>query len=257
MSVIAKQKSLPVSFKSSAQLFGQLGRMLANPDITRQTQTLRAALGKSVQQLQDQMSDAEMEVLRKVLRELANQVDRLVPHHDSPAPPTMKETDAQERAQAEDAAGKNVLDSAGRRRSMAMATRLSIRQGDKAIARAEEKAATRTVARIANGELISSGELQRALDVKRQAISAAVKAKRLFAIVGPSGENFYPAYYADESLERRKLEQVAKALGSLPGPSKHHFFISKSSMLGETPLQALRKGRQAEVLAAATGFAER
>lgn len=121
----------------------------------------------------------------------------------------------------------------------------------------EETAAATTAARIANGELISSGELQRALDVKRQAISVAVKAKRLFAIVGPSGENFYPAYYADETLDRRKLEQVSKALGSLPAPSKHHFFTSKSSMLGETPLQALRKGREADVLAAAAGFAER
>lgn len=180
-----------------------------------------------------------MEVLRKVVRELANQVGRLVPEQDSAAALTAD------------------LDAAARRKPIALSTRQSIRVGDAAVAQAETVAAAITAARIAHGELISSGELQRALDVKRQAISNAVKTKRLFAIVGPSGDNYYPAYFADETLERRKLEQVAKALGSLPAPSKHHFFTSKSSVLGETPLQALRKGREAEVLAAAAGFAER
>ena len=138
-----------------------------------------------------------------------------------------------------------------------MSTSQSIRQGNEAIARAEQNAAATTAARIANHELINSGALQHALNVKRQAISSAVKAKRLFAIVGPSGENYYPAYYADPTLDRRSLEKVSKALGSLPAPSKHHFFTSKSTMLQETPLDALRKGREAEVLAAAAGFAER
>ena len=257
MPTIAKHTPSKVSLKSSAQLFGQLGKVLSNPDITWQAEKVRAALSKSLQQLREHMSGAEMEVLSKVVRELAYQVDRLVSPGDIPVPPASNNADAWTRAQADDVVGEQMLGVAARRRPVTMSTRQSIRQGDEAVARAEETAAATTAARIANGELISSGELQRALDVKRQAISVAVKAKRLFAIVGPSGENFYPAYYADETLDRRKLEQVSKALGSLPAPSKHHFFTSKSSMLGETPLQALRKGREADVLAAAAGFAER
>ena len=257
MSAIVKYKPPQVSVQSSAQLFGQLGEMFSQPNETFSAQKVSAALNKSVRQLQMHMSLAELVTLRDVVRELASQVDRIVPSNDSNALSDAPDSDELERARREDAVGKKVLNSAGRRGRMVMAPPTSIRQGNESIARRKENAAATTAARIANHELISSGELQRALDVKRQAISGAVKAKRLFAIVGPSGENYYPAYYADPTLDRRTLEQVSKALGSLPAPSKHHFFTSKSTTLQETPLDALRKGRQAEVLAAAAGFAER
>jgi hypothetical protein len=257
MSAIAKHKPLQVSIQSSTQLFGQLGEMFSKPNKAFSTQKVSAARNKSVRQLQNHVSLSELVTLRNVVRELANQVDRLVPINDSSALPATADSDELERAQREDAVGKKVLDAAARRGPMVMSTPKSIRQGNEAIARAEQNAAAMTAARIANHELVSSGALQRALDVKRQAISAAVKAKRLFAIVGPSGENYYPAYYADPTLDRRTLEQVSKALGSLPAPSKHHFFTSKSTVLQETPLDALRMGREAEVMAAAAGFAER
>ena len=77
------------------------------------------------------------------------------------------------------------------------------------------------------------------------------------AIVGPSGENFYPAFYADNTIDRRKLETVAKVLGPLPAAAKFFFFTAKSTLLQSTPLQALRMGRVDEVLTAAAGFAER
>ena len=257
MSAIAKHKPPQVSLQSSAQLFGQLGEMFSKPGKAFSVQTMSAALNKSVRQLQNHMSPAELVTLRNVVRELASQVDRLVPSIDGSALPAMTDSDELERAQREDAVGNKVLDAAVRRGPMVMSTVESIGLGNEAMARAEHHAASTTAQRIANHELISSGELQSALDVKRQAISGAVKAKRLFAIVGPSGENYYPAYYADPTLDRRTLEQVSKALGSLPAPSKHHFFTSKSTILQETPLDALRKGREAEVLAAAAGFAER
>lgn len=114
-----------------------------------------------------------------------------------------------------------------------------------------------TAERIANHEFISSGKLQSALEVTRQALSNAVKGQRLFAIVGPSLKNYYPAYYADPTLDRRSLERVSKVLGSLPASSKHYFFTSRLTTLQETPLDALRKGWEVEVLVAAAGFAER
>ena len=257
MSAIAKHKPPQVSLQSSAQLFGQLGEMFSVPNNSISVREVSATLNKSVRQLQDHSSPAELITLRNVVRELASQLDRIVHSHDSSALQASVESDELARAQREDAVGKKVLNAAGRRGPMVMSTPKSIRHGNEAMARAEQNTAATTAARIANHELISSAELQHALNVKRQAISGAVKAKRLFAIVGPSGENYYPAYYADPTLDRRVLEQVSKALGSLPAPSKHHFFTSKSTMLRETPLDALRKGRQAEVLAAAAGFAAR
>lgn len=257
MSAIAKQKPFQVSLGSSAKLFGQLGEMFSRPDQVFSAQNLSAALDETVRQWQNRVSAAELVTLRHVVRELANQVDRLVPSNDRSTLPAIDDPDALERAQHEDAVGNKVLEAATRRGAMVMSTPESIDQGNEAMVRAGQNAAAMTATRIANHELISSGELQRALAVKRQAISGAVKAQRLFAIVGPSGENYYPAYYADPTLDRRAIEQVSKALGSLPAPSKHHFFTSRSTMLHETPLDALRRGRQAEVLVAAAGFAAR
>jgi hypothetical protein len=121
--------------------------------------------------------------------------------------------------------------------------------------RAESAAAL--LSRIESKELLTSAELQNALKIRRQSISDAVKSNRLFALVGPSGENYYPAFYTDPSLDRRIVEKVSKAMGAIPGAAKYSFFTSKSHMLGETPLEALRKGRVQEVLAAATAYGER
>ena len=254
MSAIAKHKLTKGSLQASAQLFGRIGEMFSKPNNPMSAQKVSAVVHKSVRQVQKHMSFAELLALRDFVRELSSEVDRLVSCDDSNAVPTKTEL---ERAQREDVVFKKVLDAAERRGPMVMSTPESIRQGNEAMARAEQNAVAITAARIAKHELISSGELQHALKVKRQAISGAVKAKRLFAILGPSGENYYPAYYADPTLDRRTLERVSKVLGALPAPSKHHFFTSKSTMLQETPLDALRNGREAEVLVAAAGFAER
>ena len=49
--------------------------------------------------------------------------------------------------------------------------------------------------------------------------------------------------------------EIAQALRDLPPASKYHFFVSKWTNLGETPLEALKRGRVTEVLRAARGFA--
>lgn len=257
MSTIAKHKPPEASLKASVQLFGQLGEMFSKPDQVSSAKKMSVSLNEALRPLQNHMSLAELVTLRHVVRELASQVDRLVPIDDGSALPATIDTEELAPVQREDALGVKVLDAAGRPGPAVMSTSQSIREGNEAIARAEQNAATTIAARIANHELLNSGALQRALNVKRQAISNAVKAKRLFAIVGPSGENYYPAYYADPTLDRRSLEKVSKALGSLPASSKHHFFTSKSTMLQQTPLDALRKGRETEVLVAAAGFAKR
>lgn len=255
MSAIAKHKPLKGSRQASAQLFGQIGEMFSKPDNPMSAQKVSAVVQKSVRQVQKHMSFAELLALRDFVRELSSEVDRLVPCEDSNAVPTKAEL---ERAQREDVVFKKVLDAAEHRGPMVMSTPESIRQGNEAMARAEQNSSATTAARIATRELINSGELQRARDVKRQAISGAVKTRRLFAILGPSGENYYPAFFADPSLDQRAVEAVSKALGSLPAASKYFFFTAKSTFLqGLTPLEALRKGQKAEVLVAAAGFAER
>lgn len=77
-------------------------------------------------------------------------------------------------------------------------------------------------------------------------------------MLAPSGENYYPALYGDPAYDGRSLAAVCERLGDPPGPSKFHFFTSKSTCLGiKTPLQALEEGMLDKVLNAARGFAER
>lgn len=110
---------------------------------------------------------------------------------------------------------------------------------------------------VATKSVISSGELTEALGISRQALSKAVLANRIFAVeVG--GENYYPTFYADPDLDRKKLERISKILGELDGWSRWQFFTTpKASLEGLTPIQALKKGRYENVATAAAGFAER
>lgn len=251
MATITKHKPRRDSGQSSSQLFGKLSEMLSKIDRDSSNDNIAVVINTSVRELRKQGRDADVLKMRDILWQMARNIDRLVPVEDNAVLSELA------RAQNEDVLFQNVLNAVEDRGYQVMSTPESIRQGNKAVALAEQNTADTTLALIASQEFISSGQLQSALHVQRQAISGAVKAKRLFAIIGPSGANYYPAYFADPTLDRRSLEKVSKVLGSLPAHSKHHFFTSKSTLLRETPLEALRKGRDTEVLVAAAGFAER
>lgn len=107
------------------------------------------------------------------------------------------------------------------------------------------------------GELVSSHALAKAMAVTRQAISKAVKERRMFALAGVAGKMLYPAFYADPALNRSQMGKVSKELGQLPASSKWQFFTNpRVSLNGASPINALRKGKFAEVIAAAAAFRE-
>ena len=108
---------------------------------------------------------------------------------------------------------------------------------------------------IASGRLLSAAALADRLSLTTQAVSAAVRADRMFVLNGPSGEGYFPSFFADEKYPRRALEKVSKALGKLPGASKWEFFRTPRISLNEkTPLEALSKGQVDSVLLAAAAF---
>ena len=110
---------------------------------------------------------------------------------------------------------------------------------------------------IAAGDLVPGTEMQRRLQISAQALSTALKRKRIFALKGPAGKYHYPAFFADSRFDRTTLERVCQALGDLPGSSKLHFFTSpRQSLGGLSPLQALVKGRVDAVLDQAAAFLE-
>lgn len=129
------------------------------------------------------------------------------------------------------------------------------RQNDAVMDRLRRQAEEGLEEDIKAGRLLAPADMINRLKISKQALSAAVKSQRMFALSGPSGENYYPAFFCELTYERRSLERVSKALGSLPGGSKWQFFTtSKTSLGGQTPLAALKKGKLDDVLAAAEAF---
>ena len=167
----------------------------------------------------------------------------------------MRTDEEMKRAEEEDRTFQRLLDDASDRPRRPMSTPESIAAGKAAMAEGRERAAETLARRIENKELLSAAELRSALGATQQAIDDAVAENRLFAFEGPDGERYYPAFYAAADMDRDSLELVAQELLDLPAPSKYHFFVSKRTNLGETPLEALQRGRLAEVLRAASGFA--
>jgi hypothetical protein len=144
-----------------------------------------------------------------------------------------------------------------RSRAPAMATKNSIREGARFMAKMRRASEAALLSRIERGELVTQDELVARLGGNRRWVSDALRAGRVFALHAPSGIDYFPSFFADSSYDRRALGRVSKVLALLPGPSKYHFFTNKSFTLGMTPLQALAEGRVKDVLVCASGFAVR
>lgn len=160
-----------------------------------------------------------------------------------------------ERAAEEDRILNAALKEAETHAAHPMSTPESIAAGEAATLEAREKAAEILARRIESKELLSVDELREALGITRLEIEDAVVAARIFSLEGPGGVKYYPAFYANGDLDRSALEIVAQELRELPAGAKYHFFFSKRTSLGMTPLEALKCGRVDEVLQAATAFA--
>lgn len=108
------------------------------------------------------------------------------------------------------------------------------------------------------GQLLSSADLCERLHITRQALSKAVRDKRMFWIDGPAGAQWYPSFFSTEQIHRRDIGRVSVALGDLPGPAKWQFFTTpKHSLNGKTPLAALENGMAEQVLRTAAETRER
>lgn len=160
-------------------------------------------------------------------------------------------------AVAEDAKTKQILHDARNRSPALTVTEKSKREGAALMSEFRRGSAAALARRIESKELITIEELVERLGGNRRWVMAAQKDERLFSVQAPSGVVYFPAFYADPSIDRRALGTVARVLSGLPAASKYHFFVSESFTLGMTPLEALAQGRAKEVLITAAGFAVR
>lgn len=261
MSVTAlKKAAMSSAFPAAAGLFEQLAGLFTSPSPHRKPKLETRQLDASLKALQQAPAD-EIAAVSRILEEVSARVlklnesltsiDKVNERGDTKAPAT-----AGTAARDEDAMVLGLL-----ARAPADPADFDLTAGHanaEVMSRLRRESAAALQRRIDSKELLPPKEFQEALGISRQSINEAVKARRMFALLGPGGEYYYPAFYADGDLHRREVEKVAKLLDGVPAASKYHFFTSKSTYLGGvTPLQALKRGRLNDVLIAATALGER
>ena len=248
MSTVIHEKS-KTSYPSATRLFEDITEIFVTPPKNAKMTHVHRRIVTSLAVMKE-APEAEIELVSKVLKELSEQLDNL---QDKSIAKEDEQTDAKT-----DALVNRALTAAEEPAEGSMSTKESESRGELFMAKMREKEMESFLKRIEHKELVPSKELQGLLKVSRQSVSDAVKSGRIFALVGPSGENYYPAFFADPKYDRRSLEKVSKALGGLPASVKFHFFMSKFHSLGNlTPLNALAEGLLTKTLAAAKGYAER
>lgn len=100
-------------------------------------------------------------------------------------------------------------------------------------------------------ELLTAVEFCEALKEDIDWLEDALGECRVFAIIGPGGLSYYPAFFADPVIRREHIERVTRMLALLHPHSQYLFYTAAKTSQGETPLDALRAGRLDEVITAA------
>lgn len=111
---------------------------------------------------------------------------------------------------------------------------------------------------VALGELINGEELATRLGLSAQTIGEFCSTGGMFFLHDSSGRQCYPAFYASRSILFDDLVAITRVLNGAPASAKWQFFTTpKTSLLGRTPLEALRDGDLQLVITSVTGFMER
>lgn len=127
----------------------------------------------------------------------------------------------------------------------------SIAAGNAFMAEAHLRAAETVRRQVESRELLSADEFCDALEVDANWLDDALEECRVFAITGPGGRSYYPAFYADPGIKREHVERVTRTLALLHPRSQYLFYTTVRTSLGETPFDALRAGRLEDVITAA------
>ncbi len=104
--------------------------------------------------------------------------------------------------------------------------------------------------RIQSKSLLTLQEIQSATNAEKKDIRNAVRAGRMFFVIGPDSEKYYPSFFGDtNSYFKRCIEKVCKELADVPVEVKYGFFTTPSHWLGDlSPIAALHAGKLKEVM---------
>lgn len=104
---------------------------------------------------------------------------------------------------------------------------------------------------VAEGKLLRASVVCAVLGITRQRLTRDVAAGRIFNVAIKADE-FYPAFFLANELDRRQVAKVVRRLDDLTNWKKLNFFTRKNALLANlTPLQAILHGEAKLVLQAA------
>jgi hypothetical protein len=127
----------------------------------------------------------------------------------------------------------------------------SIAAGEKHMAEAQLRAAETVKRQLESKELLTAEEFCDVLEVDVNWLDDALEECRVFAITGPGGRSYYPAFYAEPGIRHEHVERVTRTPALLHPRSQYLFYTTVRTSLGETPFDALRAGRVDDVMTAA------
>lgn len=108
---------------------------------------------------------------------------------------------------------------------------------------------------LAKGELLLEDSLIQRLGWNHQQLEVAIASHRIFFLECGSTKCF-PEFFSAASYQRRQVQLISEALGSVGSGAKWQFFSTpKGSLGGLTPLQALSLGKFRAVERTARAFA--
>jgi hypothetical protein len=99
----------------------------------------------------------------------------------------------------------------------------SIAAGEKHMAEAHLRAAETVKRQIESKELLTADEFCDVLEVDVDWLDDALEECRVFAITGPGGRSYYPAFYAEPGIKREHVERVTRTLTLLHPRSQYLF----------------------------------
>jgi hypothetical protein len=139
-------------------------------------------------------------------------------------------------------------------------TRLS-RGTDDGLQRARQRGAEYRAELLKSGEMLSSSDAARKLDVTTEALRKKVRNAELFALRWGSRKVYYPAWQFETNVFGEPLKRALEPIKGEDPWSIYYFFTTADPRLGDaTPLEVLRteSPRRAEAVEkAAQAFAER
>ena len=246
-----KKAGLALAYPAATSLFENIVNVFSLPSSKARPKVEQAQLIDWVKALEAAPLE-EVDAVKQLLADVSARVAKI-----GDAEAANERRAAEKEAEQESSKVRRILANARSHAVETESTAEAKRENAAVMAELRQGSALALQHRIDNKLLLSPKDFQTALGISRQAINEAVKTKRMFALLGPGGEYYYPAFFADKDLHRRDIEKVSKALGNIPAPSKYFFFTNKSTSLGAlSPLDALLKGRVDEVMEAAAAFAD-